>query len=108
MLFRPIQIGLLALAAAASILVYAAGVAGEAMVMAVHPTRIADLVMLDAGFEAGLRPGMICHIMRGDREIAEVILVQIRPNHSAALIANIGPRQAIRVGDSARIKLLRS
>ena len=33
-------------------------------VVAVQPTRVADLVMLDAGLAAGLRQGMICRLER--------------------------------------------
>ena len=109
MLHRLVQASLLALAVSAPTFpVRAAAVPGSALVVAVQPTRVADLVLLDAGFEAGLRQGMVCRVTRGDLEIAEVLLVALRPKHSAALIMNVAPRQAIHSGDSARRKLLKS
>ena len=77
-------------------------------VVAVQPTRVADLILLDAGFAAGLRQGMVCRLVRGNLEIAEVLLVELRPNHSAALIVSVTPRQQIRAGDSAFIKTFKS
>lgn len=77
-------------------------------VAGVQPTRVADLVLLDAGFDAGLRQGMVCRVTRGGLEVAEVLLVDLRPAHSAALILNLAPRQAIRAGDSVRVKLLKT
>ena len=77
-------------------------------VVAVQPTRVADLVLLRGGFDAGLRQGMVCRVMRGRAEIAEVLLVDLRPTHSAALILTVAPRQSIRSGDLASIKILKT
>jgi hypothetical protein len=82
--------------------------APAATVVAIQPTRVADLVLLRGGFDAGLRQGMICRVTRGSSDIAEVILVEIRPSHSAALIVNMAPKQSIRAGDSASIKILKT
>ena len=79
-----------------------------ATVLAIEPARAADLVLLQGGFDAGLRQGMICRVTRGATEIAEVILVDLRPAHSAALILSVAPRQTIRTGDVAFIKLLKT
>ena len=79
-----------------------------ASVVAVQPTRIADLVMLSGGFDAGLRQGMICRVTRGSTEVAEVLLVDLRPTCSAALIVSVAPKQSIRAGDIAAIKVLKS
>jgi hypothetical protein len=79
-----------------------------ARVAAVQPSRVADLVLLDAGFDAGLRLGMVCRVTRGRAEIAELLLVDLRPAHSAALIATVAPRQSIRPGDSVAIKTVKS
>ena len=51
---------------------------------------------------------MICRLTRGSSEIAEVVLVDLRPSHSAALIVNVAPKQSIRVGDAASIKILKT
>ena len=79
-----------------------------ASVVAVQPTRIADLVMLNGGFDAGLRQGMMCRVTRGTVEVAEVLLVELRPTCSAALIVSVSPKQSIRPGDVASIKVLKS
>ncbi len=79
-----------------------------ASVAVVQPTRIADLVMLNGGFNAGLRQGMVCRVTRGATDIAEVLVVELRPTCSAALIVSVSPKQSIHAGDSASIKVLKS
>jgi hypothetical protein len=85
-----------------------ASAATPVAVLAVQPTRVADLVLLNGGFDAGLREGMICRVTRGTVEIAEVQLVEIRRHSSAALILSLAAKQAIRAGDGARIKILKT
>ena len=97
---------LLAVAHLTSAIIHAA--APAAAVVSVQPTRIADLVMLNGGFDAGLRQGMVCRVTRGTTEIAEVLLVELRPTCSAALIVSVAPKQSIRAGDTASIKVLKS
>ena len=89
-------------------LVIPASAAASVSVLAVQPTRIADLVLLNGGFDAGLREGMVCRVTRGTTEIAEVQLVEIRNTRSAALILSLAPKQAIRAGDAAVIKILKT
>jgi hypothetical protein len=79
-----------------------------ASVVALEPTRVADLVLLQGGFDAGLRQGMVCRVTRGALEIAEILLVELRPTCSAALILNIAAKQSIHPGDVARIKVLKT
>ena len=79
-----------------------------AQVIDVQATRVADLVILNGGFDAGLRQGMVCRVTRGGTEIAEVLLVELRPNCSAALILNLAPKQSIRAGDTASVKILKT
>ncbi len=107
MLRRFLQASLLALAAVAPFHARAAG-AGVAPVVAVQPARVADLVMLGAGFDAGLRQGMVCRVTRGSLEIAEILLVDLRPSCAAALIVSVAPRQSIRAGDTASIKVIKT
>ena len=99
---------LLALVAAVPISVRAVVAPGSAGVVAVQPTPTADLVLLNRGFDAGLRQGMVCRVTRAGREIAEVLLVEIRPSSSAALISSVAPSHSIRPGDVANIKVLKS
>jgi len=87
---------------------FALALTPAAAVVAVQPTRVADLVMLDHGFDAGLRQGMVCRVTRNGAEIAEVLLVDLRPSCSAALILNLAPRESIHAGDLASIKILKA
>jgi hypothetical protein len=97
---------LLALVISRPSLVIAASPA--AVVTSIQPTRVADLVLLDGGFDAGLREGMVCRVARGTTAIAEVLLVEVRPTCSAALIVSSVPQQSIRTGDTASIKILKT
>lgn len=78
-----------------------------ATVVAVEPTRVADLILLRGGFDAGLRQGMVCRVTRGTTEIGEILLVELRPGHSAALILSVVSKQSIRAGDVASVKTLK-
>ena len=108
MLRRILQANMLALVAAAPFSVQAANVSGSAEVATVQSTRVADLVLFRGGFDAGLRQGMVCRVTRGTTEIAEVLLVELRPTCSAGLIMSVAPKQSIRAGDLAAIKVLKS
>ena len=79
-----------------------------APVAAVRSTRVADIVLLGSGFTAGLRQGMVCRITRGNADIAEVLLVDLRLHASAAVILQLAPGQAIRPGDTATVKILKA
>ena len=105
---RLLRLCLLALVAAAPFSVRAATASGAVAVVAVQPTRVADLILLNGGFDAGLRQGMVCRVTRGATEIAEVLLVELRPDRSAALILSLAPSQSIHAGDVAAIKILKS
>lgn len=95
---------------ALAVLPLAGGATGSpsAHVVAVENAGVADLVLLDAGFSAGFRQGMVCRVVRDGAEIAEVLLVGIRPAHSAALILTGLPRHSIRAGDTIHLKLLKT
>ena len=108
MLRRLLQSSLLALAAATPFPAHAAVASGSADVVAVRSAGAADLVLLGRGFDAGLRQGMVCRVARGDAAIAEVLLVDLRPTCSAALILSVAPGQSIRTGDTASIKILKT
>jgi hypothetical protein len=82
--------------------------APAASVVAIEQNRVADLILLNRGFDAGLRQGMVCRVTRGTTEIAEVLLVELRPTCSAALILSVVAKQSIRSGDVASIKILKS
>jgi hypothetical protein len=104
-----LQTSLLALVVFAGISpAHAARLPAVAEVVAVQPVATADLILLSQGYDAGLRQGMVCRLARGSSEVAEVLLVDLRPSCSAALILNVAARQAIRPGDVATIKVSKS
>lgn len=105
---RCLTAALLLLGSAIGYLPSAIAATPVAAVAAVQPTRVADLLLLNNGFNAGLRQGMICRITRGTTEVAEVLLVELRPTCSAALIVSVAPKQSIRAGDVASIKILKT
>jgi hypothetical protein len=81
---------------------------GRAAVVAMQPSRTVDLVLLDSGYDVGLRAGMVCHVSRGSLSIGDVLLVELRPTAAAALILSLTPNQAIRSGDDVAVKILKS
>jgi hypothetical protein len=97
-----------ALACGLSVATFGQAAVPAGTVVSVEPTRLADLILLSQGFNAGLREGMVCRIQRGATDIAEVVLVELRPTCSAALILSLAPQQSIRTGDTASIKVLKS
>jgi hypothetical protein len=79
-----------------------------ANVAAVRTTPAADIVLLDRGFDAGLRQGMVCRVTRARAEVAEIVVVEVRENCGAALITNLAPKQSIRAGDLVGVKILKT
>ncbi len=108
MLRRLLQSSLFALVAVAPISVRAASASGPVEVVAVQPTRAADLVLLSNGLDAGLRQGMVCRLTRAGAAVGEVLLVELRPSCASALIVSLAPGQSIRAGDVASVKVLKS
>lgn len=84
------------------------GAAPGAVVRQVESTAVADLVILDGGFESELRQGMICRVERQGVQIADLLVVELRPALSASLLLHVVPGQSVRAGDVARVKTLKS
>ncbi|WP_043584341.1 hypothetical protein [Geminisphaera colitermitum] len=76
-------------------------------VLNIHTAQAADIVVLGAGYEAGLRQGMVCQITRSGTLIGEILLVDLRPKATAALILNLENGQSIQPGDTASVKTIR-
>jgi hypothetical protein len=51
---------------------------------------------------------MICRVTRGNVPVGELVLVELRPQVSAALIVGLQPNQSIRNGDQVAVKVLKS
>jgi hypothetical protein len=80
---------------------------GTANVVRVANLPVADLVLLDAGYESGLRQGMVCSISRGSEMIGELLLVDLRLNAANALITDLSGH-SVRPGDQVAVKTVSS
>jgi hypothetical protein len=105
---RLLQSILVAVAAFSPFTARASSVLGMAEVVTVQEARVADLVLLGQGFDAGFRQGMVCRVTRGGSAIAEIVLVDLRPSCSSALIVGLSSGQSIRAGDIASVKILKT
>lgn len=81
---------------------------GQARVTQVVSASSADIVVLDAGYEAGLRQGMICSVTRGSEKLGELVLVELRPSVASALIVNLTPDRSLQLGDTVLVKTVSS
>lgn len=68
----------------------------------------ADVVFLDGGLQEGLRLGMVCRVLRGDRSIGELIIIESQADRAAGLILNLVADSTIQAGDVARIKTIQN
>lgn len=64
----------------------------------------ADLVVLDGGFEAGLRLGMVCTVTRQGGRLGELLLVELRSCASSALILDLAKDASLQPGDQVAVK----
>ncbi len=76
-----------------------------AFVRAIESNPVADILVLKGGADVGLRQGMLCRVVREGRELAEIIVVEVRFHHSAALLSGPAPELSLRPGDNARVRL---
>ena len=77
-------------------------------VVTIESSAIADLVVCDAGFEDGVRSGMVARVLREEVEVAEVVFVEVRPSASACLILSLTSGDSIRPGDVVVAKTFKS
>lgn len=76
-----------------------------ASVASIHPTDGADLVLVNGGWNAGLRLGMACQVGRQGLRIAELLLVDVQSDAAVGLIVQLAPGQAMRDGDNVSVKI---
>jgi len=81
---------------------------GTAQIIRVASLPSADLVVLDAGFEAGLRQGMVCTVSRSGESLGELLLVELRPRAATALILGLATGRSLQSGDSVAVKTFSS
>jgi len=104
--FSPVWILLISVISIFPTISRAAAVFGRADVVAIQNGRTADLIVLDSGFKSGLRQGMICGVSRGSLSLGTVLLVELRPTASAALILSLNSGQMLAAGDQIVIKII--
>lgn len=80
----------------------------DAEVVAVENSGPADLVLLDAGFDAGLRRGMICDVVHSGTTVATLLLIDLRPQASTAAITDLRQPGIIQPGDAVTVRLFNS
>lgn len=77
---------------------------GEARIVKIEKTSVADLVVLDAGYEAGLRQSMVCQVTRSGEALGRLLLVELRAQAATALILNINTGRSLLSGDSVTVQ----
>lgn len=70
----------------------------------VEPTAYGDIVVLTAGQGQGFRPGMACMVVRDGQKVADIVIVRVHEDRSAALILAAG--KAPQSGDTVKVKTL--
>lgn len=78
-----------------------AGALAEARVVDVNAAL--RVVALDVGSAQGARVGMPLQVWRGDRLIAELRVVEVRPRVSGALLERVERGWTVQVGDRVRV-----
>lgn len=80
----------------------------EARIARIAPLPEADLVVLNAGFDAGFRQGMVCTVVRSGEKVGELMLVDLRRSASTALILDLTSGLGLQPGDSVAVKTVSS
>ena len=81
---------------------------GPARITHVASIPVADLVLIDAGYEAGLRQGMVCVASRDSEKLGELLLVDLRTGVASALILDLKSGGSLQSGDSVTVKTVSS
>jgi hypothetical protein len=81
---------------------------GSALVTQISRSSAADLVLLDAGHEAGFRQGMVCVATRDGLKVGELLLVDLRLRAASALILDLEPGRGLQPGDLVAVKTVSS
>jgi DUF917 family protein len=77
---------------------------GEARILKIEKTSVADLVVLDAGYEAGLRQSMVCQVTRSGEALGKLLLVELSHQTATALILNLNTGRSLLSGDIVTVQ----
>ncbi len=78
----------------------------RATVAALFAGRDADLVLVDAGFDAGFCTGARCSVERAGVPVAEIVVAEASRERAVALITQIANNQTIQTGDTVKLKTI--
>ncbi len=79
----------------------AAGRLESAVVIEVNPSL--RLAVLNVGLVQGARVGMPLVVLRGDRVVAELKIVEVRPRICGALVERVEQKVTVKAGDKAQV-----
>ena len=77
---------------------------GEARISHIAQLPATDLVIINNGFDGGLRQGMVCSVTRAGENIGQLLLVDLRPQNASALILDLTPGSTLQIGDTVAVK----
>ncbi len=77
---------------------------GRALVAAVLGGRSTDLLVLDGGYERGLRPGAVCTVSRAGSPLGSVIVAESARSRSVALVLELAAGASVAAGDSVSVR----
>jgi len=77
-----------------------------ASVSEVYAGEVADLVIVDAGYDRNFCTGARCRVERNGKPVAEIVIAESAGEQSVALIINLVNNQTIQTGDTVKLKTL--
>ncbi len=77
---------------------------GRAAVLSVVAGRTADLLVLEGGYERGLRPGSVCTVSRAGAPLGAVVVAESSRSRAVALVLELAPAVSIAVGDVVSVR----
>jgi len=78
----------------------------SASVSAIYAGEVADLVIVDAGYDRNFCTGARCRVERNGEPVAEIVIAESAEEQSVALIINLANNQTIQTGDTVKLKTL--
>ena len=75
-------------------------------VLAVESLSLADIVVLEGGYQHGYRPGMLGQVIRAGRPVGDILIIDVRPTRAAATIQSLPQGMSIQPGDVVRPRIV--
>lgn len=77
-----------------------------ASVSAIYAGDVADVVVVNAGYDRNFCTGARCRVERAGVPVAEIVIAAADETHSAALITDIANQQMIKTGDTVKLNTI--